>query len=105
MKKLFDEIEMPLVFTLYDMEQAGVRVHAEELKAYGEALVGRIDELAHAADAALTFAGMEAREDGMELKFRIKFSGRHNQGRVHDFFAALGECDDVISVRTDKGGV
>ena len=49
--------------------------------------------------------GMETREDGMELKFRIKFSGRHNQGRVHDFFAALGECEDVIGVRTEKGGV
>jgi len=45
MKKLFDEIEMPLVFTLYDMEQAGIRVNAEELKAYGDALVGRIEEL------------------------------------------------------------
>lgn len=68
-------------------------------------VMGRIDELAHAADAALTFSGMEAREEGMELKFRIKFSGRHNQGRVHDFFAALGECEDVIGIRTDKGGV
>ncbi len=45
MRKLFDEVEMPLVFTLYDMEQDGIRVHAEELKAYGEALTGRIGEL------------------------------------------------------------
>ena len=45
MRKLFDEIEMPLVFTLYDMETAGIRVNGEELKAYGEALVGRIEEL------------------------------------------------------------
>ncbi len=45
MKKLFDEIEMPLVYVLYDMEQEGIRVHAKELKAYGEALVGRIEEL------------------------------------------------------------
>lgn len=45
MTKLFEEIEMPLVFTLYDMEQAGIRVNAEELKAYGEALIGRIGEL------------------------------------------------------------
>ncbi|MBS6398219.1 MAG: DNA polymerase I [Clostridiales bacterium] len=45
MRSLFDEIEMPLVFTLYDMEQAGIRVNAEALKAYGEALVGRIEEL------------------------------------------------------------
>ncbi len=45
MKKLFDEIEMPLVFTLHDMEKAGMRVNAEELHAYGEALTGRIGEL------------------------------------------------------------
>jgi len=45
MKRLFDEIEMPLVFTLYDMEQAGMLVNAKELKDYGEALVGRIEEL------------------------------------------------------------
>lgn len=45
MRNLFDEVEMPLVFTLYDMEQDGIRVHAEELKAYGEALTGRIGEL------------------------------------------------------------
>lgn len=68
-------------------------------------VMDRINVLAHAADAELSFEGMEAEAEGMELKFRIKFSGRHNQGRVHDFFAALGECEDVISVRTDKGGI
>lgn len=68
-------------------------------------VMGRINELATDADAVITFMGMETREDGMELKFRIKFSGRHNHGRVHDFFAALGECEDVIGVRTEKGGV
>lgn len=43
--QLFDEIEMPLVFTLFDMEQAGVRVEAESLKAYGEQLGEKIVEL------------------------------------------------------------
>lgn len=68
-------------------------------------VMGYIHELATAADAVITFTGMEAREEGMELKFKIKFSGRHNQGRVHDFFAALGECSDVIGVQTHKGGI
>lgn len=45
MEKLYEEIELPLVFALNDMEEAGVRVKAEELKAYGEALTGRIEEL------------------------------------------------------------
>ena len=68
-------------------------------------VMGRIHELAHDSDAELTFLGMEAQDEGMELKFRIRFSGRNNQGRVHDFFAALGECQDVVGVRTHKGGV
>ena len=45
MYQLFTEIEMPLVFTLYDMEQNGVRVETEELKAYGDQLGGKIREL------------------------------------------------------------
>lgn len=45
MWKLFKEIEMPLVFTLYDMEQNGVKVEAEELKIYGDKLAVRIVEL------------------------------------------------------------
>ena len=43
--KLFVDVEMPLVETLYDMEQCGVRVEADELKAYGEKLGVRIHEL------------------------------------------------------------
>lgn len=45
MARLFREIEMPLSYVLYDMEQEGVRVEAQALKAYGEALSGRIAEL------------------------------------------------------------
>lgn len=45
MEKLFDEIEMPLTRVLHDMEEEGVEVRPEELKAYGDALVERIEEL------------------------------------------------------------
>ena len=45
MAKLFRELEMPLTYVLYDMEQEGILVKPEELKAYGEALTGRIREL------------------------------------------------------------
>ena len=45
MDKLFTDIEMPLVFTLYDMEQNGVRVEAEALKVYGDRLGEKIAEL------------------------------------------------------------
>ena len=45
MYDLMYEIEMPLTKVLYDMEQCGVLVKPDELRAYGEALVGRITEL------------------------------------------------------------
>ena len=45
MDELFFEIEMPLVFTLYQMEKNGVRVEAPALRVYGEQLGMRIVEL------------------------------------------------------------
>lgn len=45
MEELYETMEMPLVFTLFSMEQAGVQVEAEELKIYGDALAVRIGEL------------------------------------------------------------
>lgn len=45
MAKLYHEIELPLVYTLFDMEQEGVLVDAGALKAYGTKLEGRIVEL------------------------------------------------------------
>ncbi len=45
MDKLFHELEMPLTLVLYDMEQEGIGIRRNELVKYGEALVGRIQEL------------------------------------------------------------
>lgn len=45
MYKLYTEIEMPLVFTLNNMENEGIGVDREALKEYGDNLVGRIEEL------------------------------------------------------------
>ena len=45
MKCLMEEMEMPLSLVLYDMQREGVAVKREELKAYGDALVARIEEL------------------------------------------------------------
>ncbi len=42
---LFEEIEMPLIFTLYDMEQRGILVKKEALKEYSLSLGQRIEEL------------------------------------------------------------
>lgn len=48
MDRLFYEIEMPLSRVLHDMEHYGVLVQPAALKAYGEALTGRIAELEQA---------------------------------------------------------
>ena len=45
MDKLFFDIEMPLVFTLYQMEKNGVKVEDPALKVYGEQLGMRIVDL------------------------------------------------------------
>lgn len=45
MEELFEEVEMPLVFTLHDMEREGVLVRAQELKTYGERLQVQILQL------------------------------------------------------------
>ena len=43
--ELFVDIEMPLIYTLYDMESRGIRVNKEALKEYGNQLEVRIKEL------------------------------------------------------------
>ncbi|MDD3218392.1 MAG: DNA polymerase I [Lachnospiraceae bacterium] len=45
MMKLYTDMEMPLLFTLNDMENAGVKIDAESLKEYGDKLGIRIKEL------------------------------------------------------------
>lgn len=45
MKKIYDDIELPLVFALDRMEKVGVRVEKDALKQYGDELEIKIDEL------------------------------------------------------------
>lgn len=45
MYRLFQEIEMPLIYSLFRMEQAGVHVEQQALKDYGSRLKVRIDAL------------------------------------------------------------
>lgn len=44
-RKLFDEIEMPLIAVLADMERSGVKLNTEELKIYADVLRTQIIEL------------------------------------------------------------
>ncbi len=77
MDKLFTEIEMPLVFTLYDMEQNGVRVEAEALKFYGSQLGGKIKELEKEIyeDAGETFNINSPKQLGAVLFENMKIPG------------------------------
>lgn len=45
MQHLFDTVEMPLAFTLFDMEKAGMLIRVEELKAYGQELSVKIEQI------------------------------------------------------------
>lgn len=45
MAELYEKIELPLIYTLWDMEKEGVYVDAEELKHYGEELASQIQVL------------------------------------------------------------
>ena len=45
MKKLFTEMEMPLIACLYDMERLGIKLIPSQLSAYGHKLAGQIADL------------------------------------------------------------
>ena len=45
MLRIYDTIEMPLVYTLFDMELAGIAMDANALSEYGDKLAVRIQEL------------------------------------------------------------
>ena len=45
METLYDEMELPCLYTLYEMEKNGIRVDGEALHQYGEKLRTRIEEL------------------------------------------------------------
>lgn len=48
MKELYFTMELPLIFTLYDMEKRGIMVNRTALKEYGDQLVGKIAQLEQA---------------------------------------------------------
>ena len=45
MDMLFREVEMPVVYSLFHMEEEGIAVERESLREYGEKLAVRVDEL------------------------------------------------------------
>ena len=77
MESLYRTMEMPLVFTLFSMEQAGIEVDAEALKAYSEELAGRIGELEKQIyeEAGETFNINSPKQLGVILFEKMGFKG------------------------------
>jgi len=77
MDTLFRDIEMPLVFTLFDMEQNGIRVEADALKRYGDQLAGKIAELEKEIyeEAGETFNINSPKQLGVVLFENMKLPG------------------------------
>lgn len=77
MDKLMRDMEMPLSLVLYDMEKEGVEVRREELKAYGDALTARIEELEASIHAQ---AGMEFNINSPKQLGEVLFEKMHIPG-------------------------
>ena len=74
MWQLFSEIEMPLVYTLSDMEKEGIRIEAEALKEYGDMLQERLAGLEQKIyeDAGETFNINSPKQLGVILFEKLK---------------------------------
>ena len=77
MDKLMRDMEMPLSLVLYDMEKEGVEVRREELKAYGDALTARIEELEASIHAQ---AGVEFNINSPKQLGEVLFETMHIPG-------------------------
>jgi len=77
MDKLMRDMEMPLSLVLYDMEKEGVKVRREELKAYGDALTARIEELEASIHAQ---AGVEFNINSPKQLGEVLFETMHIPG-------------------------
>ena len=77
MDTLFRDIEMPLVFTLFDMEQNGIRVEAGAWKHYDDQLAGKIAELEKEIyeEAGETFNINSPKQLGVVLFENMKLPG------------------------------
>lgn len=110
MSALMREIEMPLSLVLYDMEREGVEVRREELKAYGDALVTRIQELEKSihAQAGMEFNINSPKQLGEVLFENMKLPGgkktRTGYSTAADVLEKLAEeyaiVNDILEYRT-----
>lgn len=84
MDKLFETIEMPLIYSLYDMECRGIHVNKEALKEYGDYLLVGINRLEKEIyeDAGEVFNINSPKQLGVILfeKLRLPFAKKTKTG-------------------------
>jgi DNA polymerase-1 len=104
MHKLFEDIEMPLIYTLYDMQRRGIRVNKEDLKKYGDHLeVGIISlEKQIYEQVGETFNINSPKQLGVILfeKMRLPFAKKTKTGysTASDILEKLKSEHSVISM-------
>ena len=111
MDTLFRDIEMPLVFTLFDMEQNGIRVEADALKQYGDQLAGKIAELEKEIyeEAGETFNINSPKQLGVVLFENMKLPGGRKTKTGYSTITATGRISSTepnlqnIPVRMELG--
>ena len=99
MADLMREIEMPLSLVLYDMEKEGVEVRPAELKAYGDALVARIEELERSIheQAGVNFNINSPKQLGEVLFETMGLPGKKDQDRVFYRRGRTGKAGGRVS--------
>ena len=77
MEKLYQQVELPLIFTLSHMEKTGIRAEARELQVYGQKLQVRIRELEQKIydQAQETFNINSPKQLGVILFEKLKMPG------------------------------
>ena len=77
MEKLYREIELPLVYDLYRMEEKGILVQKDALKAYGDDLTEGIEQLKEEIQelAGVSFNILSPKQLGEVLFDRLKLPG------------------------------
>jgi len=104
MFELYTKIELPLAFMLYHMEYNGIKVAKAELKAYGDGLISRIEELEKEiyALAGETFNINSPKQLGVILfeKLKLPFAKKTKTGysTSADILDKLRTKDPIINL-------
>ena len=112
MLHLFYEIEMPVIYSLYHMEEEGIQVRREELKAYGERLQTQVEKLEQEiyAETGCEFNINSPKQLGEVLFEKMSLpGGKKTKDRLFDGGGCAGKTGAGVSgcaesIRLSPGG-